>query len=534
MSNRTFLRAIASILIFAGIACAVQIEPDLGGTVSAALERDPNLTRCCNDDGPGCFFCAPDGFKNGGAWDPSGAWIQDIAYDTVGTEESCWDDTGEDGSGKPFYQMRLGINSWDDAKTVSCLLQSMENDPMLAGIAALYTRQAWCSETISYWHHEAGIPYAGGYCGGDWLYDWQLYNTTSLILFYAVEELTGGTSGIPGTHEARGRWIDWSDLDYDNFQLGVNAPLPGSYVCIHCYHNGQFGDHGHSMMIDEMTIYRTISGKVSRVHVNLLEGNTAVGVNCTRVMDDLISVVPGGDGFFDDCSEGGDMRIVGFGVDLDEDGDPICDPSRLHYVTVTEAAPAPLDAVVTSFPRWDTTYAPLVSPLADYAKAVRQAGGVKVTSNVSKGGFAGIPDGNEVQWHFSQTAKKTNPREGGDDPAPTVIDIDLVAEHPIPIKALMLKWAPGHIPQGYHVLWAGGDKDYRGATVANLSQLEGFSDELNFAVPVLLHAEGAHVRYIRFVFAPETFTHPATLERIRIIHQWGQDTDMPVDRSRGM
>ena len=57
---------------------------------------------CCNSDSPSCIDC----FVDGGDWNPSGTWIQDVALATLGTEESCVAD-----GGKPYYQMRLGIHT---------------------------------------------------------------------------------------------------------------------------------------------------------------------------------------------------------------------------------------------------------------------------------------------------------------------------------------------------------------------------------------------------------------------------------------
>jgi hypothetical protein len=66
----------------------------------------------------------------------------------------------------------------------------------------------------------------------------------------------------------------------------------------------------------------------------------------------------------------------------------------------------------------------------------------------------------------------------------------------------------------------------------DFSGVEAFSNNLSLPIPVLFSAAGAKVRYIRFIFPPECLPQAVVLEQVRIVHQWGEDTDMPVDRSR--
>ncbi|UCE19202.1 MAG: hypothetical protein JSV84_02320, partial [Gemmatimonadota bacterium] len=205
------------------------------GAVSGENIRSRLLT-CCNDDGPGCAC-----FHDSGSWNPSGTWIQDVANMTLGTEESCVSD-----GGKPYYQMRIGINDIGLADDYACWFES---------VGDLYGREAWCSEAISYWHMKKGIPYSTGFRNSTWYLDWQLTNTNAIRSFYMTEEqLAGG----------RGLWIDHTDpdyLDYDDFRPGENAPVPGAYVYIRQYvetgpSSGVWVGCNHSMMVDSMFIYR--------------------------------------------------------------------------------------------------------------------------------------------------------------------------------------------------------------------------------------------------------------------------------------
>jgi len=270
-----------------------------------------SVAPCYHSDSPDCGC-----FDNTATWTPSGPWIQDIALDTVGTIVSCVVD-----GGKPFYQMRLGLDSTSSATALASMLD------VLSGIGmTMYEREAWCSETISYWHREAGIPYSTGYRRSEWHLDWQLTNTNAIRTFYMVEELLGAFLFFGG----RGRWIDWYELDYSDLQPGINAPAPGSYVLIRRYDDSDATWNGksHSMMIDEMTIHRNGFGDVVEVEVSLLEGNAGAPaqVLAESSLEDLIAYTPAGSEWL---SNG--RKILGFGVDLDRHGDPIYDPSRLHY-----------------------------------------------------------------------------------------------------------------------------------------------------------------------------------------------------------
>jgi len=116
-----------------------------------------SVAPCYFSDSPDCVC-----FNSTATWNPTGTWIQDIALDTVGAIVSCVTD-----GGKPFYQMLLGLNSTSSATSVALMLEALSGIGM-----SMYDREAWCSETISYWHREAGIPYSVGYRRSEWHLDW--------------------------------------------------------------------------------------------------------------------------------------------------------------------------------------------------------------------------------------------------------------------------------------------------------------------------------------------------------------------------
>ena len=508
----------------------VEPQPTLSGTIAVltpAATPSPTFAQitmippCCNGDSPGCEDCLPSGFSDVGDWDPSGTWIQDMALDTVGTKESCSDDVGSDG-GKPFYQMRLGISDKTQANNFACLLDAMAANPITDDIAALYYREAWCSETISYWHKEAEIPYDSGYRNGNWLYDWQLTSTSALRDYYKAEEFIGQIFDFPGI--GRGLWVDWYDLDYSDFKPGINAPAPGAYVCLKCFvplievgsimYPAYWLSSGHSMMVDEMTVYQTQSGEVIRVHATFLEGNSGNRVKDTREMDDIREFTPWGSEYIESSACDYGMKICGFGIDLDLWGNPIYDESRLHYITALEGSAAP-DLQQFSVQDRDSSYA---DSIAAYAAQIGRAG-IGVTSSSADVSVAGIPDGERNQWEF--------PKDGtGRQSQQIEITIDLIAEHPVPIQGIMLDWEGQSIPDGYDILWAGENARYNTATIPSLRDLDPLDDgEYTGSIPVAFGKSGQSVRYIKLIFPAGTFEDDTTLRNLRFIHDWGPDND---------
>jgi len=454
---------------------------------------------CYHSDSPDCAC-----FDNTATWNPSGAWIQDVALATVGTVESCVSD-----GGKPFYQMRLGLNSSASATTMAAILGA------LTAIGANpYDREAWCSETISYWHRETGIPYSTGYRNSSWHLDWQLTNTESIRTFYMIEELLGLTPLLHG----RGRWIDWSDLDYSDFQPGINAPAPGSYVLIRAYDaaTSTWGGNSHSMMVNEMAIHKNGSGDVVRVAVTLLDGNggTPGQVRSTSAIDDLLSHTPAGpDGF------SGGRKILGFGVDLNAHGDPIYDPSRLRYRVDLYAMATVFKAFRTNDPLWSRDYAPLLERLVAYAKAI--AGGIRVDGPTIVIGKGGVPDGERVAWSFGPELDRTHANG-------VTVTIDLRQEHPLSVRGIALRWE-GTAPKRVIVRYAGENGRYvevpaPDAETLKLSQRQFRSIE----IPISF-GKSVPVRWLQLEFPPSAFPSESRLVELRFLYDWGRGEDARVN-----
>lgn len=450
-------------------------------------------------------------------WEPAGAFIQDVAIQTVGIRESCrcpgpfpcnWQPDPNDpnskftGSGRPYYQMVLGCSSEGSALSAAWLLLQLEEGGLLSDI---YRRQAWCSETISYWHREAGIPYPGGYRIPGTI-TWQNDDIGDLKRWYLAEEDAGG----------RGRWIEPNDVNYVDFELGVTVPVPGAYVAIREYdcNDGWVPRGGaHSLMVDEMWVHEDVEGTVFQVEVRLLEGNNeAHVVDDSRRWDDILSLTPQGCDFINNNS-----KIWGFGIDLDSEGQPIYDPARLHWVSwpFTQAPPF-VTHVEPNDPVWEYYYAPQIPKLVTYANMLLTTGGPNVTCSSPILQISGIPDGRSIQWHFPQGL-----------PGGIEIDIDLMDVHPLLIKGIELTWDGNSVPPDYSVQYAASTPpQYQGAIIPDLNNMPLLSPLVPIPVPAIftITGSGVEVRYVKLIF-PNTFQQDAILQEIRFHYEQGPLTD---------
>jgi len=437
-------------------------------------------------DGPDCPC-----FDNTGAWDPAGAFIQDVAIPTVGTRESCIDD-----GGKPYYQIVLGSTSEALSLFISWALWYC--GPIFDG------REWWCSETISFWHRQTAIPYSGGYRTCGWHCDWQVHGVGSLRTWYTTEE---------GLADGRGRWIESDEVDYGNFELGVTVPVPGAYVAIRTYDDNADtwpNDGGsHSLMINEMWVHKGVFGSVFQVEATLLEGNSGAQVQDSRHWDDIFSVTTQGSDWI------GSKKIYGFGIDLDSEGQPIYDPARLHTVVhpVAHISPA-MKVLQTTDPIWQL-YTPYIPPLIAYAKTLREQGGPEVTCSVPGLSLNGIPDGRNIQWHFPKGV-----------PAGAEVVIDLLAVHPLPVKGIHLRWRGDFLPKNYRVRFAGQQQEYQDASIPDMGELQLQTPSILVPAVFKTSEDGAEVRYVKLIFQ-NTFEQDAVLQELRFRYYQGplKDTD---------
>ncbi|MHC4545856.1 MAG: hypothetical protein ACYSYL_15280 [Planctomycetota bacterium] len=462
---------------------------------------------CDQPDAPDCPC-----FDSNGVWDPVVAAIQDVAIETVGTRESCacpgtdscdWEIGPEkpfSNGGKPYYQMVLGCNSEAAALFIANLLTwPTPWTPIFEG------REAWCSETISYWHREAEIPYPGGYfCG--WHCDWLNQNVGALKRWYKTEEDEGG----------RGRWIDPCEVDYEDYELGVTVPVPGAYVAWRTFDdfNDTWVSDGmsHSLMINEMWIHEDVFGTAFNVEVTLLEGNSGNKVKNTRHWDDVLSLTPQGTEWL------GSKKIYGFGIDLDSRGRPVYDESRLHVVTWPYATLPPTRIVAAKDPVWAQYYEPYLPGLRAYAQLMRQAGEPNVTPSTPALPISGIPDGRQVNWLFPKGLL------GGVE-----VVIDLLDIHPLPIKGMELKWSGSALPGDYRVQYASAGQPYQEAIVPQMPDPSQIPQGSSLPVPAIFTTtgNGVQVRYVKLIF-PNDFKQDAILQELRFRYYRGPLADTEV------
>jgi len=487
--------------------------------VGAILIPSPAVAQCDEPDAPDCAC-----FVNGGEWDAGGpgaypftVYIQDVAEDSLvlpgGTNpvrESCpcfepdptcdWDthpsdpDRGFENGGKAYWQMVLGANS---EALALWWAELMADDTVTMEFAG---REAWCSETVSYWHRESAIPYLRGFLS-DWWEHWRISNVGDLKLWYEIAEGSGG----------RGRWIDAAEIDYHDFEPGVNAPVPGAYIAVAEYDDvaKEFPnlDWSHSMIVDEMTVHRDGHGNVFQVEIEILEGNSGNRVRDDSPWDDLFTFTPQGSGW--EAHFSGDdgimntpddilRKVYGIGIDLDQFGQPYYDPARLHE----EDHPGMLRAVLpspvtTSDPGWDG-YAVLLPSLIQYAAFAQQEGGSQLKSGIIPGGFQSLPDGNpQNALQIPETFVGT-------------ITVQLPGPHPLPIAGIELTWGPGSVPVGYSVAFYD-DNDPQGtsAAVPDLSNHVP-PGGLPTMVPVMLDEAMTNVVSVQLSF-PDGSVPPGTV-----------------------
>lgn len=395
------------------------------------LDAGSVFSQCYYSDSPECGC-----FDNTGVWNPSGS-ILNIATATVGTKESC-----ESNGGKPFYQIQLGINSKSNAQDLAHLLDIMKD----FGIT-IYSRSAWCSETIAYWHREAGIPYSNGYkCS--WHPTWKLTNTKSVRLWYKTAETKG----------ARGRWVSGIDLDYEHFQPGVNAPCPGAYQQLEGWSSSggwQGTSNAHSQMIQDMTVYKNASGKVTRIDVTILEGNAGDKIKNTTKYEDIFEYTRYGSKWISS-----DRKIRGWGIDLKSGGTPNYDASKITYVTETTSRARQVSARLTEQDNEDDA---MVKALLSFASKV-ESSPTALGSGIEKLSLPTKTSPIQLSPNATQDSK---------------INISLPEPFPIKVKGVYITFE-GSIPNELSLEAAGASKQF---SLVKKTNLKSAVDRLKSKVP---------------------------------------------------
>jgi len=461
----------------------------------------PADAQCDEPDAPDCAC-----FVDGGAWDAGGPavypfteYIQDVAADSLAlapgldpVRESCkckstdgcdWDTDPEDpdknftDSGKAYWNVLLGANS---EALALWWAELMADETVTMSFAH---REPWCSETVSYWHRETAIPYLRGYLS-DWWPHWRISSVPDLKAWYVAAEGAGG----------RGRWIDASEIDYDDFEPGINAPVPGAYVALAEYDraNDEFPDFkwSHSVIVDEMTVHRDGYGNIFQVEIDLLEGNSGDRVRDDHHWDDLLSFTPQGSQWEAEFEVDGHLvrrKIYGFGIDLDSFGQPFYDPARLHEVDhpnyLPALAPSP---VVPGDDAWED-YAVFMPWLIEYAKIVLAGETPQLKTSLVPGGFKPLPDDTPQNALFI-------PKE-----FVGTITVMFPAPNPMPIEGLELTWDNGAVPFGYSATFYDSSQQGMSATVPDLGNHVP-PIGLPVMVPVVLDAAMTNVVAVQLFF----------------------------------
>lgn len=358
--------------------------------------------------------------------------IIEIAHSTVLTQSCCFQHGGQ-----AYWQIQRQATNAACAEALAFLEPTIETD-------AATDAEAWCTETIAYWGDRATTPYAQGYYTARHHLSSYVTSANEMRQWYIDEEAIGGL--------IRGRWIDGTELDYANFEPGVNGPCPGAYQQIFKWEPADTDGDGtpwnnsnsHSQMIDSMVVYRlgAIDGPVQRIDVRMVQGNIGFAApsvyarvtNTTWYYDIMPFTALGPDASVLDTKG---RKIRGWGVNMNSDGSVDTDPARIRTVVtlLIRAYPAPTGS--------ENSDAAHVSQMLAYHSAT--GGGVDVTTNSSLVSTGGALPTETVPWVIPPAPHPADP---------VYIDVDLRAQHPNPVESITIDWVDA-VPSYFEVWWSG-------------------------------------------------------------------------------
>ena len=446
-----------------------------------------------------CFTDTPycPGFVDGGTWDPTPQAITEVARSTVGTVESCIAE-----GGKPYYQMCCGVNNKDWCELFALLDK--------VGWIDLPDRGYWCSEAVSYWHREASIPYEKGLAHPDDPGNWCRTNTMKISNWYRIEESSGG----------RGRWIDGDQIDYNNFQPGINAPCPGCFIALDACTISASGSvtwsdtDFHSLIIDDMTVYKDINHRIFKVEVDFIEGNSSHCVKADTKLageDHILSYTVKGNKWI-----GSNRKIYGFGIDLDSSGNPKM-AKPVKYVDYGKIALPPVSKVIKdqTSNAWSKYFRLIASTTVDYRKKVKNNGGLKFSTNTSGFSPKKLPS-DSSPWTI-----KPNPKS---DVEVTVDLLDLYPESVLKIGLIF----ETHIPVGMKLSYAGKDKKFIAADVgqkvdAKIPDKQGMKLLLLFRLRQ--NGQAVKIRYIKLSFPKKILSQTTKITDLSFVTEEGPVSD---------
>ncbi len=481
-----------ALLAFAALAAAAAPAHAETAACSAAV---PDAPWC------GCAVAS-------GAWPP----VEDQgelvlhARRTLGAQTSCLKNGGQ-----PYWQMQMFVEEPNNANAIAGLNPNIYTD---------FPSQAWCTETVAYWHYEARMPYLDGYRNPDWHPSRYVTSVPQMRAWYRAEEDLRD-EGLEG----RGRWIGGSELDYENFVPGVNGPCPGAYQALEAYDStgGSWADScHHSQVVDSVVVWRlgSADGPVQAVDVHVIEGNAGSGTKFVDVNGDTVkrAIVRDTQWYrnviqytrLGSQSLGrGNRRIRGWGIDLHADGTTYCDDGRLTTIVTPYilAYPAPgppdePDSIVTGH-------------IVDYVK--NRPGPISVTTNAGQVVTGGRLPGRDNHWLIP-----TGPL--GVDPV--YVQVDLRAEHPLPVKGVVIEWKGGIVPPQYQILWGGATGAPMSRTFAPASGGTPDPSTIQLPIPTAFGpAANYAVRYLRLAIPAFALVRPYEITGLHYLFDYGKDDD---------
>lgn len=428
-----------------------------------------------------------------GPWPIGAAAVGDLlaAADlTVGTRTSCFQHGGQ-----PYWQIQRQVTLPAGAEAIAHLDPNFEVDN---------PPNAWCTETIAFWAERAGIPYPWGFYSSHHLSSY-VETITEIRTWYQAEEEKAGIG--------RGRWIDGSELDHDGFVPGVNGPCPSAYQQIDAFNRTDpDGDgtvwtpgNGHSQMIDTLIIHRlgNATGPIVSIDVTMIEGNVGfTGTIFSRVINrrrynDIIDFTTLGPDA--NVLDSKNRKIRGWGINLNSDGTVYCDSSRIR----TEVTLVPRIFSLPAGP--ENSDSLIVAQLVNFHLVT--GGGsnflVSSTSNlVQHGGAFPTP---QTSWIIPPAPHPVDP---------VYIEIDLTAEHPVPVKAVTFEWVEA-IPAQFEIQWAGNDQIIQFRTVSLVTPMPAVPMGTVLPLTVALSPGNAFpIRYLRLCILNSELTQTFQIARV--------------------
>ncbi|MBI5838111.1 MAG: hypothetical protein HZB25_12810 [Candidatus Eisenbacteria bacterium] len=467
-------------------------------------------------------------FVGGGAWPlPAVAGnLISTARKSVNAQTSCLKQRGQ-----PYWQIQLQL---DDPNLAHFLAH------WAPGIPNSFRAQAWCTETVAFWHREAQVPYPGGYFSFFWPSSY-VQNTKELRVWYQNEEALRTNLFL----NTRGRWINGSQLDYANFQPGVNGPCPGAFQAWESYDTtaGAWTDSCyHSQVVDSVVVWRqgSMTGPINSIDVHVVEGNAGGGtftdingvVNVSRgkVKNDkwyrnviqytrLGSTVVG-------CGNTV-KKIRGWGIDLHQDGSTYCDPGRMTTVVTP---------YIVAYP------APISEPDPD----VQLTGTFLLFYQASGGGTPAIStnaSSSQTGGTYPTTTAPWTIPAGPLGVEPAYIQVDLKADYPLPVRGVTVDWEGGFAPAQYQVWWGAQGGSIHTTTTTPTTGLTPPSGVPPMPAYTALAPDSTYtVRYLRLVFSNSVLTRQFKIAGLHFRYQLGreedngdvfQDATPPVDVGEG-